>query len=115
MIAALAALLLLFSQTVPDKGKTPLLTKEAVWLIVVSTPDAVRLEARGGCPQIELIPEGSVLMSAQLRNRCPSSGNGMIDNYTVDLKTGEIWTGIDDRHYIDSERLRRLRAVLLRK
>jgi hypothetical protein len=88
--------------------------EDAVWILVMNTPAALQLECRRGCPSVELVPEGRYLMAVQLRNSCPSSGSGMIDNYTVDLRTGEIWTGIDDRKSVDSERLRRLRAVLVR-
>lgn len=92
-----------------------LLGEDAVWMIVMNTPDALELEGRHGCPLAELIPEGKFLMSVQLRNSCPISGSGMINNYTVDLSTGQIWTGIDKKKYIDSERLRRLRALLIEK
>jgi hypothetical protein len=89
-----------------------LLSEDAVWMIVMNTPDALQLEARQGCPAVELMPEGKYLMTAQFRNGCPVSGSGLINNYTVDRRTGQIWTGIDDKKYIDSERLRRLRALL---
>ena len=89
-----------------------LIGREAVWMIVMNTPDVIRLEGRDGCPAVEIIPEGRFLMSVQLRNSCSKQGNGMIDNYTVDLRTAQIWTGVDDRRYIDSDRLRRLRVLL---
>ena len=89
-----------------------LLSDDAVWMIVVNTPDAIDLEARGGCPTVEVTHLGTTLADAQLRNSCPKSGSGLINNYTIDRRSGIIWTGIDVRKFIDSERLRRLRALL---
>jgi hypothetical protein len=78
----------------------------------MNTPAAIEPEARQGCPAVELVPEGKDLIAAQLRNTCPRSGSGLVDNYTIDLRTGQIWTGIDDKFYIQTERLKRLRATL---
>ncbi len=112
MIQLLITILLFLC--LPDTAgqERPLLGEDAVWMIVMSTPAGIELEARRGCPDVELIPEGRYLMYVQLRNVCLASGSGLIDNYTVDLRTGRIWTGIDNKKYIDSERLRRLRALL---
>jgi hypothetical protein len=104
-------LLLFWSRLLAADGEA-LLSDKAVWMIVMSTPEGLELEARRGCPSVEVVPEGKVLVSVQLRNSCPVSGNGMVDNFTVDLRTGRIWTGVDVRKYIDSERLRRLRDLL---
>jgi hypothetical protein len=93
-------------------SQRPLLDRDAVWMIVMNTPAAIRVEGGGGCPDVELVPEGKYAMSAQLRNSCPTSGSGLVDNYTVDLRNGQIWTGIDDKRYIHSERLRRLFVLL---
>ncbi len=115
MISLIITLLLLLGQQSAAQDSPPLLSDDAVWMIVMNTPDALQLEGRGGCPKAELIPEGEFLKYIQLRNSCPASGTGLINNYTVDLRTGQIWTGIDDKKYIDSERLRRLRALLGRR
>lgn len=104
--------LLWFGGELRAADEKPLLSEKAVWMIAMSTPEAVELEARHGCPSVEIIPEGKLLTSVQLRNSCPVSGNGMVNNYTIDLRTGQIWTGVDVRKYIDSERLRRLRDLL---
>lgn len=112
-LTLLAILVLAGMQT--NAAERPILGREEAWMLVMNTPDGIQLEARGGCPSVELIPEGEVLISAQLRNACPTSGNGMVNNYTIDLRTGQIWTGVDDRRYIDSERLRRLRQLLTKK
>jgi hypothetical protein len=73
------------------------LSEDAVWMIVMNTPDALQLEARHGCPALELMPEGKYLMIVQFRNGCPVSESGLIDNYTVDRRTGQIWTGSTTR------------------
>ena len=115
MIRLLITVFLLVGQYSLAQNPEHLLSENAVWMIVMNTPDALQLEGRHGCPNIELTPAGSVFMYVQLRNGCPTSGSGLIDNYTVDLRTGQIWTGVDDKKYIDSERLRRLRALLGKK
>ena len=110
------ALLLLTSAIgtlVYGQGSTPLLDKEDAWLLIMNTPDVIELEAREGCPQLFFTAVGTDRMWIQVRNACPESGNGMIGNYTVDLRDGEIWYGVDPIKFIDSERLRRLRKVLL--
>jgi hypothetical protein len=112
MTSLMVAMLLLLGQRGVGQKPEGLLSGEAVWMIVMNTPDALQLEGRRGCPNVELVPEGKFLIYAQLRNGCPTSGSGLIDNYTIDLRTGQIWTGIDDKKYIDSERLRRLRSLL---
>ena len=115
MIRLLFLAVLLVGQNGFSQKSAPLLSEEAVWMIVMNIPDALQLEGRRGCPDVELRSVGSFLMFVQLRNSCPISGSGMIDNYTVDLRTGQIWSGIDNKRYIDSERLRRLRALLGKK
>jgi hypothetical protein len=92
-----------------------LLSEDEVWILVSNTPLVIAVEYRKGCPSIELIPEGDRLMLAHIRNRCPASGSGMLDNYTVDRRTGLIWSGTDSKTYVDSNRLRRLRRILLRR
>lgn len=89
----------------------PPLSSDEVWLIVMSTPAAIQLEARGGCAGVDIARGEKQLMYVQLRNMCPKSGTGLVDNFTIDTTTAQIWTGTDDRAYIDSERLRRLRRV----
>jgi len=90
------------------------LTRDEVTILVMNTPAFLALECRKGCPSLDMVPEGQNVMSVQLRNMCPSSGTGLIDNYAVDLRTGEIWTGMDERKFVDSDRLRMLRRVILR-
>lgn len=113
-----ALLLILFSsfvQSASPARATDLLSTEGVWMIAMNTPEAIELEGRKGCPEAEFISEGPLLIFIQLRNACPVSGSGLINNYTVDLRNGQIWTGIDNKKVIDSERLRRLRALLLHR
>jgi hypothetical protein len=51
----------------------------------------------------------------QLRNGCPRSGNGLLDNFYVDRRTAQVWIDITDKAYIKSERLARLRQYILNR
>lgn len=111
-ISVLAIFLLRLSAAPNDESR--LLTRDELTVLMLNTPAVLALECRRGCPQVDIVSEGTYLMSIQLRNACPSNGSGLIDNYTVDLRTGEIWTGVDERKFIESERLRLVRRVLFR-
>jgi hypothetical protein len=113
MIRIAIFLALLTLSLLGTQNESRRLTKDAVTVLVMNTTAFLALESRNGCPSLDVVPEGENLISVQLRNTCPTSGSGLIDNYTVDLRTGEIWTGVDDRKIVDSERLRLLRRVLL--
>jgi len=96
-----------------QKPAVPILDQEDVWLLVMNIPEVMQVEARKGCPHLEFLTEGKDQMYVQVRNQCPVSGNGMMGNYTVDLRNGRIWFDVDETKTIDSERLRRLRKALL--
>ena len=85
--------------------------------LIQSIPDVLRNKHDGGCPRPECESLGENAVFCQVRNMCPKSGSGLIGNYRIDLRTGQIWSGIDPRSdkLIDSERLRRLRRQLLAK
>jgi hypothetical protein len=89
------------------------LDQEDVWLLLMNIPEVIELEARKGCPHLEFTAVGKDRMWVQVRNDCPKGGNGMIGNYTVDLRDGRIWYDVDPIKFIDSERLQRLRKVLI--
>lgn len=91
----------------------PLLDRDDVWLLVMNVPEVLDLESRKGCPSLELTPVGEDRMWVHVRNKCPRSGNGSMGLFTVDLRDGRIWYGVDPFQFVDSERLRRLRKVLL--
>jgi hypothetical protein len=38
---------------------TVLLDRDDVWLIVINVPEVIELEARKGCPDVEIKPQGS--------------------------------------------------------
>ena len=90
-----------------------LLNSKAASLMILNVPAAVRLEGTGGCPSTDVVAEGRYLFAVQLRNMCPLSGSGLLDNYTVDRRTGLVWTGVDIKSYVDSDRLRLVREVLV--
>ena len=91
----------------------PLLDREDVWLLIMNIPEVMDVESRKGCPDIEFTPVGKDRMWAMVRNQCPQGGNGTMGLYTVDLRDGRIWSGVDPINFIDSKRLQRLRKVLL--
>lgn len=91
----------------------PLLDEDDVWLLVMNTPAMMDVECRKGCPEIEFQRVGENRMWALVTNRCPLSGNGTLGTFTVDLRDGRIWPGIDPVKVIDSDRLQRLRKILL--
>ncbi len=59
MIGVLTTALLFFAQRVATAETERLLHEDAVRMIVMSTPHAMQLECRHGCPKVELISEGS--------------------------------------------------------
>jgi hypothetical protein len=93
--------------------RTVLLDREDVWLLVMNLPEVIDLEARNGCPDIEQQAFGRERVLVLVRNRCPKQGNGSMGNYTVDLRDGRVWHGADPVRFVESERLSRLRKVLL--
>jgi hypothetical protein len=113
----LALILLFFTSALTGFAQTSssLLDEQDVWLLVMNIPDAMDLECRKGCPNLEFHPEGKYRMYVLLRNQCAVSGNGTVGNYTVDLRDGRIWIDIDESRIIDSDRLQRLRAVLINR
>jgi hypothetical protein len=92
---------------------TPTLDQDDAWLLVMSVPAIMEVECRKGCPVLEFHAVGKDRIWALATNRCPTSGNGTLGTYTVDLHNGQVWSGVDPVKVIDSDRLRRLREVLL--
>ena len=89
------------------------LDQDDVWLLVMSIPDVLQVEARKGCPDLEQRLVAPDRMYVMVRNTCPVSGNGKMGNYTVDLRTGRIWFDVERDKIIDSDHLERLRKLLL--
>ena len=97
------------------QNSKPLLDQEDAWLLVMNIPNVMEVEVRKGCPSIEFTPVGNDRIWALVRNECPQKlpASGTLGMYTVDLRDGRIWSGVDPGNVIDSDRLRRLRKVLL--
>lgn len=95
--------------------RPPLLDRDDVWLLVMNTPEIIQAEARKACPEVEFTPLGEDRMQAFVTNQCPQKlpASGTMGLYTVDLRDGRIWFDLDETKIIDSERLQRLRKVLL--
>jgi len=97
------------------QGQPVRLDKDDVWLLVMNSPALLEAESRNACPEIEFTPVGRDRMQALVRNQCPKKlpASGTMGMYTVDLLDGRIWFDMDETKPIDSERLQRLRTVLL--
>jgi len=95
-------------------GSKHRLTGEQAQQLVLNTPQALASKARGGCREAELdaIYESEGLASLQVRNMCSKAPSGLINNFSVDLKNGEVWVD-DRRHLIDSNHLKELRGKFL--
>ena len=95
-------------------ASTELDTKDAATLIE-NTPDFSRAEQARHCPKSELLWTNKGSAVFQIRNTCPTSGSGLIGNYTVDLRTAQVWIGVDRTKLIESKRLRSLQEHLRKK
>jgi len=103
--------LALFLSTLILNGRC-LTIKEAERL-VTNVPDALAIKRHGGCPTPDYQGMGPNLALVQLRNTCPRSGSGLIGNYVVDLRSGRIWSDIDQTTEVESPHLRTLRKKLV--
>ncbi len=90
-----------------------MLDEKDAWLLAMNIPELMEVECRGGCVALEFHAVGRDRMWVTARNRCPKSGNGSLGTFTVDLKDGRIWSGVDPVKVIETERLSRLRSALL--
>ena len=67
--------------------------EEALQAIAAASPQFIAAKARGGCPKIQISPNykdpDRVLF--QMHNMCPVSGNGMLGNYAIELKSGRLF------------------------
>ena len=95
-------------------ASTELDTKDAATLIQ-NTPDFSRAKQVGHCPKSELLWADNGSAVFQIRNTCPTSGSGLIGNYTVDLRTAQVWIGVDRTKLVESKGLRRLQEQLRKK
>ncbi|MFN7919445.1 MAG: hypothetical protein U0Q16_05070 [Bryobacteraceae bacterium] len=97
------------------QGAERRLTIPEARMLAENSPDFLNSRVRGGCPRTELLWTAREYVVVQIRNRCPKTGSGMIGNYRVALRTGEITVDADTGEEIDSERLSLLRKKLLSK
>lgn len=105
------AALTLFLGTLGLNGRC-LTIKEAERL-VTNLPVALTIKRHGGCLTPDYQRIGPNLALVQLRNTCPRSGSGLIGNYVVDLRSGRIWSDMDQKAEVDSAHVRALRRKLL--
>lgn len=98
-----------------QKVSTVGLTRSEAETLIRNMPEFVRAKSEGRCPEYFVADLGENALQFQLRNMCTASASGMMGNYVIDLRTGEIWEGIDKERRVDSPRLRRLRQQFLRR
>lgn len=84
--------------------------------IVLATPVVAKASDLGRCPKAELTEFLRDQAFFQVRSTCISNseGSGLLGNYTVDRRTGEVWYDVDKTPatLIDSPKLRSLRQEL---
>jgi len=88
------------------------LRKQDVETLVSNTPAALKAKKHGACLSTDYVALDDTHVSVQLRNSCPRTGSGFIENYVVDRNSGTISTDIDRGQTVDSARLRTLRRKL---
>jgi hypothetical protein len=90
-----------------------MLTEESVYVLVMNTPSAIALEARKGCADVDIVDWSRSTYAVQLRNLCPTGQTGLAGVFYIDRDTGMVWTDPERKKSVDSDRLRRLRRLLL--
>jgi hypothetical protein len=96
----------------------PELTSKQAEELVLNIPDAIEVKSlRRGCPTAHLlwVNDRRHNVVFQLHDTCDKSGaaSDVIGTYTVDVRNGEVWRGVDrnddGRNLIDSPELEKLR------
>src|SRR5262245_11912886 len=91
------------------------LTRKQAETLVMNVPEVLTSKAKHGCPKAETIEFGKHTAYFQVRNSCPVQGSGLIENYSVDLNTGEVWFDINPDKKISSPRMDSLRKRFLQR
>lgn len=96
-------------------SKAASLTVADAKLLLTNTPDYISAKSKGRCPEVELGWHDENEAVFQLRSMCPTSGSGLLGNYTVDLRSGQVWVGIDRDQLVRSSVLRQALSKIRRK
>src|SRR5438132_12088595 len=110
----------LFVMVVSAAAEKQLTQKQAEELLL-NIPDAVAVKVKRGCPSLYLLwpNERRASLVFSMHNQCDKSGaaSNTMGTFTIDLKRGEIWSGVDRRddggNVIDSPRLKELRRKFI--
>jgi len=97
------------------------LTQKQAEELLLNVPDAVAVKAKRGYPSVYLLwpNERQANFVFSMHNHCDRSGaaSDSMGIFTVDLRSGVIWSGVDRSdngdNIIDSPRLRALRRKFL--
>jgi hypothetical protein len=103
---------LLANAAIGEQAK--LLTAEEARTVVEHIPAFLKAASEKRCPKAEQLWASEAVVAFQVRSHCVPSASGLIGNYRVDLKTGEVREGFEGDGTVDSEELRKLRGRLLK-
>lgn len=96
----------------------PRLNAAEIRELLLVTPKVLESIETGLCPAVEVTSCTNDTIWAQVRGVCaPRLGfeSGLINNYEVDILTGEIWWGDDRMNRVDSALLQEMRAEFLQR
>lgn len=86
------------------------LTEKDAERLVMNVPRVLKAKETGRQPRAERIELGDESHIAfQVRSTRISAASGMIGNFWVNIRTGEVYSDIDKTKRVDSPRIRRLR------
>jgi hypothetical protein len=112
MTGNIVFILAIFSTAAPSAER--LLSAKQAQTLALNTPDVLSSRHTRGCPKVESLSASKIEFFFQVRNTCPKRGSGLIGNYVVDRRTGEIWADIDKRQPVTSEHLDALRRKMFK-
>lgn len=92
-----------------------LLTPKEAQVLVLSVPEVLQSKQRRRCPKAETVEVVKSLAYFQVRSTCNFTGSGLIGNYTVDLRTGEVWMDVDREQKISTAYLEKVRKRLMQQ
>jgi hypothetical protein len=107
--------LLAVTLTLVVRGAGKSLTVEDARTLIENTPEFLKASEAKRCPRTELLWSNESNAAFQARSHCHTSAGGLIGNYTVDLKTAEVWRGTDRNERIESAHLRQMQERLRQK
>ncbi len=80
----------------PSPGQLDILTVREAQKIVASIPDVAAARQAGKCPQLSSAYSGADRLDFQVRLNCGSSAGQLLNNYSVNRRTGAVRLWGDD-------------------